>query len=156
MPQFSLQYIILYIVSLIVTQEMVVSKITKHLNRKVFDVGRTLKYNTDDNKDNKKNLMNLADVRERLCFITKLISYFEAVLIMSLSYFIFLSDKPTVDAVMLILSAVAGWMAIKIIGNYSQWSDYAIGRSTYYVFLIGSILNILIAIIFGLALSLLV
>lgn len=48
-----------------------------------------------------------------------------------------------------ILAIVAGWMAIKIFGNYGQWSGPIAGRATYYLFLLGSFANIGIGLLFG-------
>lgn len=43
----------------------------------------------------------------------------------------------------------SGWIALKIFGSYSQWSGAILGRSTFYIFLISSLLNIILAISIG-------
>lgn len=51
---------------------------------------------------------------------------------------------------------IPAWIALKIFGGYKQWSGAILGRSTYYIFLIGSIINILAGIFIGTVLYLLV
>lgn len=36
----------------------------------------------------------------------------------------------------------AGWIAIKVIGQYQLWSGELLGRATFYIFLIGSMVNL--------------
>lgn len=51
--------------------------------------------------------------------------------------------------------SASGWIALKIFGNYQQWSGPFLGRPIFYIFLIGSILNIAGGVILGLSISLL-
>jgi|GEM_PF-3511389 hypothetical protein len=48
---------------------------------------------------------------------------------------------------------VAAWLGIKIVGSYQQWSSVVLGRAYYYIFLIGSWVNIGVAIFTGWLLS---
>lgn len=44
---------------------------------------------------------------------------------------------------------VVGWIALKVFGNYQQWSGTIIGRSTFYIFLLGSIVSISLSVLLG-------
>ena len=152
MQAFCPHYIFISLIVIIFIQEIIISKFTCSLNKKIFSMVDDLKSITEAEH---LKIEDLKLVRKRLRYITKIISYFETVFIMVVSL-LFFKNKGLVEAVMPILTVVAGWMAIKIIGNYSQWSDYTIGRASYYVFLIGSFLNIFIAILCGFLLSFLI
>lgn len=53
------------------------------------------------------------------------------------------------DASSRLFIITAGWLGIKIVGNYGQWSGDIYGRATYYMFFLGSILNIGFGIMIG-------
>jgi len=44
-----------------------------------------------------------------------------------------------------------GWIALKIFGGYQQWSGAVLGRAYFYTFLLGSIINIITAVVIGYA-----
>lgn len=94
----------------------------------------------------------LREKREGLGFITRLIGWFEIVLFAGLLVLIlqFPSNiSSPVDVVKILGGAFAGWLAIKVVGSYGQWSGPVFGRATFYLFLIGSIANFVGAILIG-------
>jgi hypothetical protein len=58
-------------------------------------------------------------------------------------------DKIDYDFLSRIAFIVLAWMGIKVIGNYGQWKRPIFGRSTFYVFLIGTTANIIVGILAG-------
>ena len=88
-------------------------------------------------------------------FIRKMIAYIELLLFGGLAFLLYKETHRVLDInnIKILLTAFAGWMAIKIFGNYAQWSGTIFGRSTYYIFLIGSVFNAFIAITIGFLLS---
>lgn len=63
---------------------------------------------------------------------------------------IFLNKEGLGAGFFLIIAKAAGaWIALKIFGNYSQWKGMIMGRAHFYIFLIGSLLNILFSVIVG-------
>jgi len=78
-----------------------------------------------------------------------LISIIE-ILIFSIITIILFIKSIELNIIFLILAKYAGgWIAIKMIGNYYKWSLFIIGRTSFYIFLIGSILNISLSIALG-------
>jgi hypothetical protein len=66
--------------------------------------------------------------------------------------FVFLHFKYRTDFYEIIKTlslVISGWVALKIFGNFQQWSGAVFGRATFYSFLIGTFLNIGSAILIG-------
>lgn len=86
-------------------------------------------------------------VRQGTGLITKIIGIFEnaffaTLMILALSY-------PQLDFKDVVL-ITGGWIGLKVVGNYENWSDSVIGRSAFYIFLIGSLFNIMCSFLLGL------
>ncbi len=45
--------------------------------------------------------------------------------------------------------AIGAWLTLKVIGNYKQWSDAILGRAIFYVFLLGTMINLILGILVG-------
>lgn len=82
----------------------------------------------------------------RLGFITRIVGYFEIVLFSVFTYVLVCLSEEFLPILNFLAVAVSGWLAIKIFGSYQQWSGAIFGRATFYVFLIGSLMNIIGAI----------
>jgi len=83
-------------------------------------------------------------------YLTRVIGYFELILFTGLTILLFrfadgdVSEKAKGFAIL-----AGGWIALKIFGAYKQWSGAVLGRTYFYNFLIGSIINILLAAVLG-------
>ena len=84
--------------------------------------------------------------KEYLGFITKIIGYFESIFFIILTVITFQYSTLNYS---FIFSVAGVWIGLKIFGSYQQWSGVVLGRATFYIFLIGSILNIMGSIMLG-------
>jgi hypothetical protein len=82
-------------------------------------------------------------------FLTKTIGWFEIFFFASTTIILLKYGKNFIDSFQFLMITAAGWIGLKIFGNYQQWSGKFLGRSVFYIFLIGSIVNILGAIGIG-------
>ena len=91
---------------------------------------------------------NIKTKRGKLGIITKVVGYFEFIFfgILVLMMTLFFRESFT-EAVFQLLPIMGGWIALKVFGNYHQWSGAVFGRASFYIFLLGSVLNIGIAIL---------
>ncbi len=104
-----------------------------------------------------ENFKCIKDKKRDLTNITQIIGVFEIITFSVYSNFVVsMSESTLIDNIQTIAVAVAGWMAIKVLGNYSQWTGSVYGRATFYSFLIASGVNILLAIILGVGTSFLI
>jgi hypothetical protein len=88
--------------------------------------------------------------KAELFYITKIIAHFEFFIFGVATFFLLKPDEQHLqNSILSLLTIIAGWMAIKIFGNYGQWSGPILGRATYYLFLLGSFSNIGVGILFG-------
>ncbi len=112
---------------------------------------------TDDVKDELDNLKILESKRQLAGFLTKMICFIEFALIAFTTCLAFVEifprEKRLLETFTPIMFVIAGWLAIKIFGNYQQWSGIVFGRSTYYIFLTGTVLNIVLSILIGVCIS---
>jgi len=74
--------------------------------------------------------------------LAKLIGSVELLIFGSISFYGVHRPDSVSEYVRRLLPILAGWIAIKVIGNYSQWSGHILGRATYYIFLLGTLINI--------------
>jgi len=93
------------------------------------------------------------DVTLRQNFITRIIGIIELFIFSSFSYMLIISKQGLEHCFVSITTVILGWIALKIFGNYQQWKGPYLGRASYYVFLIGSLLNILLSISLGMLLA---
>lgn len=135
-------------------QELVVSKLMRYLWVNASKVIKDLPTGAGKDKDEKRigDIDSLNFIREKLWYLTKFVSYFESIFVASVAY-LSIIHKGLFEGMVMTLYVIAAWMAIKVFGNYGQWADSVVGRVYYYIFIIGSILNISIAVIVGCALS---
>lgn len=83
--------------------------------------------------------------KTHLRYITKIIGYFESFLFVMVTTIILFRG----ENLGLVLTISGGWIALKIFGNYQQWSSVVLGRALFYIFLIGSLFNIILSILLG-------
>lgn len=89
-------------------------------------------------------------IREELGFLTIIIGTIELATFAIVTDFILLNKMPDVyETVSQIVLFFAGWMTIKTIGSWGQWSDSRFGRAVFYVFLLCTFLNITLGIALG-------
>ncbi|MHB0977844.1 MAG: hypothetical protein ACYC1K_00310 [Minisyncoccota bacterium] len=89
--------------------------------------------------------------RKKLWPITTAVSLIELTIFSSLTVLLFCQDGLDVfQKVKIISITISGWLALKIFGNFQQWSGPVFGRANFYIFLIGSFANIGGAIVLGL------
>ena len=98
------------------------------------------------------NLRTVKDKKELLGFITIVISLIEVIIFSFLLIFLKKEyGQDTFEIVSSFSKFFGVWVVVKTIGNFGQWSGPNLGRASFYVFLIGTLLNIASAILLGLA-----
>lgn len=112
-------------------------------------------------KENPKNTacIDLADTidtfdlvektRTKIGLITNMIGIIEAVLFTGLTIILLFKGDWFITLQTLGVFA-GGWIGLKIVGNYKHWEHVVAGRASFYVFFIGSLLNIFLSIAIGL------
>lgn len=124
--------------------------IEKNPNKETRAGAKLGKYNFDDFFKEITAIFLVKQKKRELNFITTIIGAAEILIFAGLT--ILVIKTPNLD----ILEGVnevgkfsGAWIALKIIGGYRPWTGAVFGRAYFYVFLIGSILNIMFAIIIG-------
>ena len=124
---------------------------------KIYELKKSKKLQlTKDDGDLLQIYENHEEIRKNMSFLTKIISYMESVIIFTATIYIFSDLYITLEKTMHLLAIVAGWLTIKTIGSFGQWSDKYLGRTNFYLFLIGTAMNIILSIIIGIILLYLV
>ena len=150
-----LLYFLIIILSAYIAQK-ITRVVIRCLNKEIKDAIPKLKeYSRNQNLtctglDKEVNIFYLLEdkKKEELGFITRIIGWFEAIVFATLAIIIINnSAKNVLDIIKFLGIAASGWIALKIFGNYQQWSGAILGRSVFYIFLIGSIINILVAVV---------
>jgi hypothetical protein len=88
--------------------------------------------------------------KKELHHITEIVSFIEVIVFSFLTIFLvkhFSEEKEWLGIISGLVKFSAGWLALKVFGNYKQWSGAVLGRAYFYVFFIGSIANIVFTII---------
>ncbi|MFH0792096.1 MAG: hypothetical protein V1905_02685 [bacterium] len=88
--------------------------------------------------------------RKQLWIFASIIGAMETVFFVSatlVTLIVFFPDP--FEAMSTIIKFVAGWLAMKSIGSYRQWTGTVFGRIYYYIFIIGSLANTTLAITAG-------
>ena len=100
----------------------------------------------DRAKEEIENLDNIKIKRGKLGRITQAIGYFEFIFFAAfvLLAILFLRES-FVNMFFQLIPIAGGWIALKVFGSYQQWSGAVFGRASFYIFLLGSILNIILA-----------
>lgn len=80
--------------------------------------------------------------KSQLGFISKAVGAIELFIFYALTLTLYITEVSDVEKLQYVITIFFAWMALKIFGNYQQWSGAIFGRATFYAFLIGSILNI--------------
>jgi len=100
--------------------------------------------------DDLSNLKIIEEKKKSLSFITIIIGIIEFIIFCLISIFIILKNLNNfLDMPVPFVQVLGGWLAIKTIGNYNQWSSPILGRAYFYTFFIGTMVNIIFATILG-------
>jgi len=110
-------------------------------------------YKTADFYKESTGLFLIKKKKEKLNFITTIIGVIEVVLFGGLTFILIQENYDFYKIFVILTPLIVGWIALKIFGSYRQWSGAVFGRSCFYIFFIGSIFNIVIAVIIGLMAS---
>jgi len=139
-------------------QELV-RKIIKQINKKIeISMKKVEKYATKENlnlknlKENEIEPFLLIKIKkEDLGFLTKIIGYLEIFIFFILTFLLLQHNfvLSNLDTIKIIGIVISGWIGLKILGNYQQWSSPVFGRALFYNFFISSLVNITGGIIFG-------
>jgi hypothetical protein len=111
-------------------------------------------YRADDFKRELANFYVIKQKRKKLWLFAATIGAFETIVFSCLT--VLYLNKFGLDplrTVVIMIQFGAGWVAMKTFGNYQQWSGAVFGRLFFYIFIIGSILNIGLAVVLGYLLS---
>jgi len=106
--------------------------------------------NTDGFRSELASIYLVNYKRKRLWMFASIIGAFETIFFISatlISLTIFYPDP--FETLVIMVKFVAGWIAMKTIGNYQQWAGAVFGRIFFYIFIIGSLINTTLAIIAG-------
>jgi len=154
------------LVSLVISQ-LLVRALLGYLNRcveeslpELKEIAESVKAggaNTDAFKTEIATISLVKQKRKKLWIFASLIGAFETVFFITVTVItlaVFVSD-PFI-ALSVLVKFVAGWIAMKTIGNYQQWAGAVFGRIYYYIFIIGSLVNATIAVIAGYAIYFLI
>jgi hypothetical protein len=92
-----------------------------------------------------------------LRFIRSYIGWLEIIFFAALTFVLCKYGNLTniVDGYKIVGVSASAWITLKIFGNYQQWGTPIVGRVLFYIFLIGTIMNISAAVALGYASSLL-
>jgi len=82
---------------------------------------------------------------------TPIIGSLEFIIFAGLTYLLIKNNYggSFLEIIKILATFVSGWIALKIFGSYQQWKGTILGRSCFYIFLIGSVLNIALVIFLG-------
>lgn len=112
------------------------------------------RYNFEEFYIESTGIFLLSEKKKSLKFITTIIGILEVLIF---GFIAFLSTKNG-DGICKSFSTLftfsIAWIALKIFGNYQQWAGAVFGRTNFYIFLLGSVLNIFGAIFIGFLASL--
>lgn len=86
-----------------------------------------------------------------LGYITRIVGWLEIIFFAGLVYFIlkYTNISSSLDRVNSFFTIFGGWIFIKTIVNYDQWSHKRAGKAYFYISLFGTFLNILLAVAIG-------
>ena len=139
--------------------QKLVREVIKQINKKIeISMKKVEEYATKENfnfknlKENEIEPFFLIKIKkEDLSFLTIIIGYLE-IFIFFIFTFILLQHNfilSNLDTIKIIGIITSGWIGLKILGNYQQWSNPVFGRALFYNFFISSLVNITGGIIFG-------
>ena len=139
--------------------QKLVREVIKQINKKIeISMKKVEEYATKENfnfknlKENEIEPFFLIKIKkEDLSFLTIIIGYLE-IFIFFIFTFILLQHNfilSNLDTIKIIGIITSGWIGLKILGNYQQWSNPVFGRALFYNFFISSLVNIAGGIIFG-------
>lgn len=153
-------YSIIIILSVIGSQWLVRLTVKK-LNKRIEEVSLILRQGVE--KSSKSDFGKESDdfkmilkTKEGLGFITNIIGLIEMIIFSGFTILLTQHYSNNFFEIIIALVKVSGgWLALKIFGSYHQWSGAVLGRAYFYVFLMGSIINIFFSVIMGYVLWLL-
>jgi hypothetical protein len=128
--------ILIALIALIVVGQLALHQVSQK-------IANYIKNSISDPKTKKKYSKH-RDFAFRTRHLTRIIGVLEA-----LSFYIvtiYLVHIKTVHPMRSILAALLAWIALKGIGNFGDWSHETYGRAVFYKFLIGTLLNIALAV----------
>jgi small-conductance mechanosensitive channel len=101
------------------------------------------------------NLKFIKIKKEKLGFITKIIGVIEIALFAFLVILLIkkYNNQFSNGLIFDYVKLFGGWIAIKTLGNYGQWSGAVLGRACFYVFLLGTLLNVFFGLLLGIGLA---
>jgi len=163
---YSITIITIFVVSVIISQ-LCTGKVVKCIKRTIKKSSEDLLINLETsnefkNAEKAKDLIRLgiynmkADdkLKERLNFLTQIIGLIEFIIFGFLTIYLFNNEQIIFEKIKFFLIVFAGWFGLKAFGNYQQWGHEIFGRALFYNFLIGTLINIFFAVMFGLVIYL--
>jgi hypothetical protein len=123
-----------------------------HIRKFIKSVSKEEEFKESETFKREVENFNLISIKkEYVGFIPKIIGWFENILFIVLTIVIlnFQYENLHLGSIQIIGGFVAGWMTLKIFGNYEQWAGPILGRAQFYIFLIGTVFNILLSILWG-------
>lgn len=137
---FIFQEIIKFIIKFI--HDDVGYKLTKIKNRKKGYRNKELLKSID-------SYISYENIRNNMKYLTSIVSYFESLFIVFIMVFLFSDLYFSIEKIFIFVQIIGGYLGIKTIGSFGQWNDLYLGRTNFYLFLIGSIINIIFSLLIG-------
>ena len=86
---------------------------------------------------------------KRLRYFSQIIGYSEVIFFAGLVVILMAHDMNLIKGGDYFLKIFGGWLAIKTVSNYDQWSHVIAGKAYFYISIFGTFLNIIFAIFIG-------
>lgn len=155
---------LLDVITVVIVFALVSQKITKSVVKWLF--GKILKtaINLAETKNElhkkavakeRPSLLAVAAKKKELGFITHIIGVAELIIFAILMVLLIHEELTFLELISSFLKFVGAWIGIKTLGSYNQWAGAIFGRACFYLFLIGTLLNIIFAVLMGMVLALL-
>lgn len=151
--------IIIISIAYILIIQLLVGRVVNNFYDKVAETAIELqkKKNTDEGRIKYKesgidkeadDIKMIKEKKKELGFITITVGIFE-ILGFGFLTVLLLGKYIYAEVFIALFKYIGGWIAIKALGNYGQWSGAILGRACFYIFIIGTFLNIISAILLG-------
>ncbi len=135
----------------LIASQCIIKCILKNLNKKTKDSLESIRCSDEKLNQSITSFSFSKEVSDKTNFLTCLVSFIEALFYFGLTILFFKEFNFSTENIIHFLQIIGGWLGIKTLGNFGQWADEHLGRASFYLYLIGSLLNLLFSFFIGLA-----
>lgn len=126
------------------------NKAVGHLNKKTENSLESIRCSDEKLNQSITSFSFSKEVSDKTNFLTCLVSFIEALFYFGLTILFFKEFNFSTENIIHFLQIIGGWLGIKTLGNFGQWADEHLGRASFYLYLIGSLLNLVFSTSIGL------